>query len=280
MKGLLLSVVLIFSVSLFGQEVRKVTIKMVDGSTYTGTIKEKSDDYIILETPHGEMKLKTSSIKKIEEEKYNGEHAYSNPHYSRYFFAPSARPLEKGDAYYQNLMLLGNFFNVGVTNNISLGGGFEWATLILGSPILFFSPKVGFALTEKNHAATGAFIMGIPDDFGEGGPMNFAGIAFGSYSHGTKDKNFTFGIGYGMADGEWATTPALNFNGFIRASNAIGLMTENYLIPGFGVGSENIYLGIHGIRIMGRKSAFDLGLIVAGAEGAVPLPYVGYAIAF
>lgn len=68
-------------------------------------------------------------------------------------------------------------------------------------------------------------------------------------------------------------------SGTHRISNGLAILSENYRIP--LEEGESFYLGIHGVRFLSEKNAFDIGLIVIPeATGSIPLPYVGYARAF
>ena len=100
-------------------------------------------------------------------------------------------------------------------------------------------------------------------------------MGYGVSTLGSSDKNASFGMGFGVADDDLGVT--FVFSGTTRVSNSIALLTENYVFKN-SQNTNNSYIGIHGIRILGRKNAFDFGLLVLA--GVVPLPYVAYSKSF
>jgi hypothetical protein len=131
--------------------VRKVTVKMNNGEEFVGDVIKQDNEILILNSKNGELKLKVIQIEKIEEYTYLGDFLFPSSHATRYFFGPSAIPLKKGKGYYQNVYVLGNFVNVGITDNFSFGGGLEFFSTVNGRPIYFLTPKVGFEVKENVH---------------------------------------------------------------------------------------------------------------------------------
>jgi hypothetical protein len=251
---------------------QKVIVRMIDGEEFIGEVLSQDITTISLKTANGEMNLKASNVESVEPYDYEGPFRFVNPNATRYFFGPSAIPLKKGEGYYQNIWVTTNFVNYGVADNVSIGGGFEFISTILGTPVWFLTPKVGFQLSEKNYLG-GGFIMAGAAEAGT------ATLLYGVYTRGTTESSFTLGAGYGLFDGEFSNYPTIMFAGMHRLSNAIILLSENYVIT---TGFETTYFGIHGIRILGRKDAFDLGIIFIPLIAAeVPgIPYVGYVRTF
>ena len=250
-----------------------VVIKMNDGEEFTGQIISRDNDNLVLKTVNGEIRLIVANIRSIENYEYTGKYKFPNPHDTRYFFAPSGIPIKKGSGYYQNILLSTNFVNYGLTQNISIGGGFEFISLIVGYPIWFLTPKIGFEVSEDVHAAGGILLAGLADE-------GVAALPYGVFTYGTSESNISLGAGYGLVDGEFSSHPAVMVGGTHRVSNNIALLTENYLLPGGDEGT--LYAGIHGIRILSRNNAFDVGVILGSVmDSEVPaLPFVGYARAF
>ena len=248
--------------------IQKVIVKMNNGAEFVGDIISKDDEYLILKSANGELKLNILQIDSIEEYTYEGEFLFPTSHETRYFFGPSAIPLKKGRGYYHNVYVVGNFVNVGITDNISIGGGLEFLSTINGTPIYFLTPKVGFEVKENVHVGGGFLLAGLA---GEGS----ATMGYGVATFGTAEKNASFGVGFGTADNDLGTT--FVFSGTARASNSISLLTENYV---FTSSRDNLYMGIQGIRILSRKSAFDIGLVFVAVDGARPFPYVAYSRSF
>ena len=89
----------------------------------------------------------------------------------------------------------------------------------------------------------------------------------------------TVGLGYGFGSSE----PLLVLSGMHRLGKSISLVSENYFAStgtqdtdefSSGLGT----FGIQGIRIIGKKNSFDIGLIIIPeiVEYVPALPYVGY----
>ncbi len=263
----------------YGQEVEmnfeandKIIVVMKDGDELRGTFQQATDSTFAVQTEHGLLLVDRSAVESVSLDDYEGEFKFPNPHDTRYFFGPSAIPLGAGEGYYQNLVVTGNFVNFGVTDNLSLGGGFEFLSTVSGYPIWFLTPKVGWEITDKFHAGGGVLIMGLASE-------GTASLAYGAATYGGSESNITIGVGYGFVEAELSDQPAIMFAGMHRFSDYVALLSENYLIPTSS--SSFTYLGIHGIRILSEKNAFDIGVVVIPElTGNIPLPYVGYARVF
>ncbi|OUU01308.1 MAG: hypothetical protein CBB92_03435 [Flammeovirgaceae bacterium TMED32] len=246
-----------------------VIIKMKNGDDYKGVLLKQGDGRILLKTVNGEMNLIASNIHSLENYDYEGRFEFANPHDTRYFFGPTGIPIKKGKGYYQNILVTTNFVNYGVTKNISIGGGLEFISTVLGSPIWFLTPKVGFDLSENIHLGGGFIMAGFADE-------GTATLGYGVFTLGQSETNLSIGAGYGLIDQELSDYPVMMISGTHRISKSIALLSENYVIP------NSFYFGIHGIRILSKKNSFDIGAIVIPEIGSVipALPYVGYVRVF
>lgn len=252
-------------------QLERVIIKMANGDEFRGEILSRNDSIIVLRTGIGDLSLKVARIQSITSDSYVGPFEFPNPHDTRYFFGPTGIPLGKGEGYYQNILVAANFFNYGITNTISIGGGFEFISTLSGMPIWFLTPKAGFRLSDNLHAGGGLLLAGFASE-------GAVALPYGVVTLGSRETNASLGIGYGFADGAFSRYPAITFSGMHRAGKNISLLSENYLFPGsfedFG------YLGIQGIRLLGKKNAFDIGIILVSSLndsiGIPALPYVGY----
>ena len=246
-----------------------VIIKMKNGDDYKGVLLKQGDGRILLKTVNGEMNLIASNIHSLDNYDYVGKFEFANPHDTRYFFGPTGIPIKKGKGYYQNILVTTNFVNYGVTKNISIGGGFEFISTVLGSPIWFFTPKVGFDLSENIHVGGGFIMAGFADE-------GTATLGYGVFTLGQSETNLSIGAGYGLIDQELSDYPVIMISGTHRISKSIALLSENYVIP------DSFYFGIHGIRILSKKNSFDVGaIIIPEIASVIPaLPYVGYVRVF
>ena len=289
LKLLLTILVVIFllpKLDSYSQEISDSTslwvIDTEDGNTFMGkVVNEDSIQIMMLTDIYGPVNIPLSQIKNKKELKQTdlveGEHWFSNPHATRYFFGTNGYGLRKGEAYYQNTWILFNQINYGITNHISLGGGIVPLFLFAGAPTpVFITPKVTVPIVkDKVNLGAGvlyAYVLG--EEFG-------FGITYATITFGNRDNNLTLGGGWAFADSEWASSPTLTLSGMTRVGRKTYLVTENYYI---GL-SEDSSLGIISLggRSVQKKLAVDYGLFFpVGADiGAfVAIPWLGIAVPF
>jgi hypothetical protein len=154
---------------------------------------------------------------------------------------------------------------------VSVGGGMSILPGVgLDKQLLYFTPKVGVARTENFNAAIGALYVAVPS-FDDGSSRESAGMLYGVSTWGSLDNSFTAGLGYGFANGDLASSPAVLLGGEARAAPHVAFVTENYIIPG-----GTTLLG-GGIRFMGRGLSVDLAIFAAtGEESGCCLPFLGF----
>lgn len=202
----------------------KVILSLAGNSKYTGNLIRVDNKHYALETKHlKEVLIPRQDVANISFVKK--KEVLHNPNATRYFFGPSAIPIDKGWGYYQNAYLLSNSVNFGLTKSFTLGGG-----III--PLLFYvTPKVGVKVSENLYAGAG-LIAGstfIPDAVLSGG------IPFGVITYGSDEHNLSIASGYGFLweEGDFTQThyPITTISGMSRISNRIQLVSENWIIP-------------------------------------------------
>lgn len=203
-----------------------------------------------------------------------GEFWFENPQATRYFWAPTGYGLKKGDAYYQNVWVFFNQISVGITDNVSIGAGVVPLFIFGGAPFpVWITPKVSFSVQDKLHLGGGALLGTIV-----GESESSFGIAYGTATMGTRDKNFNVGLGYGLAGGEWANAPTITVSGMIRTGKRGYILTENYFID---VGNETLLLLSLGGRSVGKTIAIDYGGFIPLTEGLdtfIAIPWLGISV--
>ena len=153
-----------------------------------------------------------------------GGFGYPNPAASRYLYAPSAIPMEKGQGYVSQKLAF-TAVAYAPTDNISLLMG----TFTFWPPLLtVLGGKAGLPVGEKLHVGVGAEAFMIPMQ----GDL-LAGVAFGSVTYGDKDKNFT------LASGIIGGNPDYLLDGLslpimvgaqVRLSDRGAFVTENWVV--------------------------------------------------
>jgi hypothetical protein len=231
MKNSIILVILFsFSLGLFGQEISETMkiLKLSNGNTFVGTVLAEDTESITIQTKEfSELKIKKSDIESMKEidskDLHDGEYWFDNPNATRNIFGPTGYGLRKGEGYYQNFMLFYNSVSYGFTDNLTVG--FGTIPFTFGEGLLFtLTPKVSFPIVEDQfNLGVGVLYSHI---FGES-----SGIAYGVGTYGSRDNNFSVGVGYGNVEGDWAEAPIFTFSGMIRVSKKFGLVSENWLIP-------------------------------------------------
>lgn len=298
-------------------------IELVDGTRFTGQFLSKTDDFVYFKTSsiqrleiafeqirsvkeHLETPTEEPPIEETEGEKPGRDTWYPNPNATRYFFAPSAFNLKKGEGYYQNSYLILNSVNYGITDHFSVGASLEllstFGSLASGSfePIFLITPKVGWEVHKDWNVGAGILFVGLPgfdddegyyDEYGnyvenEDAKRSSAGIAYGIATYGDIERNVTLGLGWGFYQDEMAERPIVTLNGMMRVRENISLVTENWFLP-FGEDFEarTRYYEIlsYGVRFFGKKLSVDLGFLnnrdIAEAL-IIGVPYVDFVVKF
>jgi hypothetical protein len=223
---------------------------------------------------------------------------FPNPHSSRYFFAPSAIPLGKGEGYYQNAYFVSNSIQVAVSKNISVGGG-------VGIPYIYYlTPRIGFRAGDYLHLGAG-MIAALP--FSKNTGFGFWNL-YGMVTAGSADNNVTLSAGMGKIKQEhydainqvewhewtYLKKPMFMLSGMCRLSEGFSLISENWFY--YAKNEQTGYDEIHdefefkyaydivisaGGRIMGKKHSVDFGGMVISGDGEfLPLPYIDYVFKF
>jgi len=230
-------------------------LKLYDGSTVKGKIVSEDALEINLTTENiGTITIKKDQIKSLvplDSLNYKkGKYWFPNPNYSRYFISPGIQ-LKKGDGYYQNIDISINTVSYGVTNFLSIGGGLELFSTLSGHPIFILMPKLGFKVGKSVWVGGGIIYLNAPEVLAD---FRGLGIGYGSVTFGNENSNLSIGAGWGFVGTVWSKKPILALSGMTRVSRRIGLITENWLIPGYSIFS-------YGLRFMGEKISIDLGLV-------------------
>ena len=255
-------------------------IELMDGSEFIGTILTKDSDVVEISTSSiPRIRLFRNTIKKMKviENKMviRGATAMPNPNPTRYFFAPSAFNLKKGEGYYQNTYLLLNSLNYGITDHFSIGASMEvistFSTIGMDwSPIWMVTPKVGFEVMKNVNVGAGLLLagMGFRDGFQ---------LAYGLVTYGNTENNVTLAVSTGWANGEYMQHPPITLNGMFRMGRRNAFITENWIVPDLG----SLYS--YGVRFFGSKISVDLGFLNNKDIMDVLLigiPYVDFVVKF
>lgn len=250
---------------------RVYLITLINGNAFNGKIVSKGKQQFDLKTNLGTLTLRADMVKDAEKLEVKSmvskDYWYPNPNATRYFFAPSAIPIKKGDGYYQNAYLLANMANYGITSNFSFGGG------VVLPFAAFITPKVGFEVAKNLYAGAGMLLGLLPEQTG-------AGIMYGLATYGNKENNITAGVGYGLLDGEFTKNPIITLNGMLRTSRKTAIVSENWMVRFDG---EYQPLFSYGARFMWNRFTID-GAFLNNKEifdsFIIGIPYIDFIVTF
>lgn len=255
-------------------------VETIDDNEYTGQILDQDAERLILKTEAlGVISIPKANIRRIVNlqgiQVVSGQVWFENPQATRYFWAPNGYSLKPGEGYYQNVWVLFNQASIGLSRNFSVGVGMMPLFLFSGTPSpAWVTPKLSIPVKKDkvNLGAGALFATIIGEDAG------FAGIAYGIATFGSRDKNFTAGLGYGFADGEWADAPILNLSAMIRTGRRGYFLTENYFASFDG---EFTLVLFAGGRRVGKGFSLDYGLILPTTAGEfIAIPWLGIIVPF
>ena len=113
-----------------------VLVETKDGSQYVGQLIKQDKSQVVIRTESiGVLEVPLENVTNI---RFTGNDTterggvrrvsdyFHNPNPYRYLTFPSAFTIERGEWLYQNTYFLLNSFGVGLTNNVSISGGFEF----------------------------------------------------------------------------------------------------------------------------------------------------------
>ncbi len=242
------------------------------GENFAGYIIAEDPREVTIRLQNGKLlSIPAYTVKSIKpaskENIIGGKVVYPNPHPSRYFYTPSALPMDKGEVYIQTVYGVAFQAQFGITDRFSLGA----TTTIVGTP-LALTTKYSIPVDEKNTFAVGGLA-----GFVGWGTQTSLGIGFGTYTYGTKESNITLGAGLGwVRDGDVVDyTPTGEIIGPFAETNSTGIFTlagnkrlsRNLSIMGefWYVPEGGFFFGGPCFRIYNnRKSTFDLGIWTIG----------------
>jgi len=225
-----------------------------DGGQFTGKILAKNDrEYYVETKDKGRIFVPKYAISEIkiatETNRVNGNLFPPNPHPSRYYYAPSAFPVEKGNGYINCTYYLLYQAQYGITDHFSIGG----TMTVLGMPALF-NVKLSQQITKNLHVSIGGQIGKTwwTED-GQGMGIGFANVTFGNI-----ESNITINGGLGLLGSHQINI--VSVSGIQRVSKKLSILLEVWSIlqPNY----DPIILGGPGVRLYaGKKATWDFGFL-------------------
>ncbi len=254
---------------------RVIAVALRDGSRLVGRIVAEDDTSLTVATSDGlEVVVRRTSVVSMTDVGEDGRSISVDPNYSRLMFAPTGRPLKKGDGYFSDYELLFPGVAFGLTDNVTLAGGFSVIPGVgLDEQLFYISPKVGFNLGDRASVAVGALVAGAGG--GEGDSESaYIGFAVGTF--GGPKGSLTFGLGLGDTSGEFSdAVPIVMAGGTATLSRHVALVGETWMFVNDGFRLSEQPFGV-GVRLFSDRLSADVGVILSGEllDEGFPLPWL------
>ena len=252
-----------------------VWVRLKDGSQLVGRIVSEDEAQFELRTEGGlSVHVPRASVESIGKSPH--ERTYDDPHDSRLLFAPTGRPLRKGDGYFSDHYVFLPGVAYGLTDNVTLMGGMS---IVPGAGIsdqlIYLAPKLG-ARVSDTFAVSGGYLY---TKVGSQGLEDGAGIGFAVATFGGAERSVTAGFGY--AHSQDAGSPIVMVGGQARLSRRLFFITENWLILHEDFQLDNQPFSA-ALRFCGDRLSVDFGVVVVGEvlEEGFPLPWVSFSYHF
>jgi hypothetical protein len=245
-----------------------------DKQEYFGKIRTINGDQISFDVYNGELitfsKTNVNRIAEIDTSRLRkGVYWFENPHRARYFFSPSGYGLGKGEAYYQNVQIVGNHVAVGFTNNFSIGTGYA-AFSLSEQKGFWLMPKISIPIKKNLFNIAGGVLYG---KFSHNDEVEKLVLPFVIATLGGGDFNASVGMGWVNSNGMWAKDPTAGLSIVKRVSRLIYLMSDNYFIAR----PDHNILG--GRYMFKRSLGLDLGCLMTWDNqeygGLTAFPMIG-----
>lgn len=249
-----------------------VEITLTNNSELYGYILSVQEQDIELQTPAGIRFVGISQIRSVQEVD-NTNIAYSwipDANQTRLFFTPSAKPMQKGTGYYQNIYVFFSTASYAVSNNVSISGGISLLPgLSINQQLYFISGRTGAAVGDHHYISGGIGTAAVPGT----GEQLFVG--FGNYTYDLLRGSLTTGI-TGISIMEDIGNYAILLGGDYRVSEKMAIVSENYIFPD----DEAILSG--GLRFIGESMTIDLAFFRPGLAKNIGfgVPYVDFVFNF
>jgi hypothetical protein len=270
---------------------KALAVALKDGSRLVGTLVSEDEASITLTLASGlVLALPRADIVSVEP---LAPAAFADPNDTRLMFAPTGRPLRKGDGYFSDHYVIFPGFAYGVTDHLSVSGGLSVIPgLRLDEQVLYASSALGWRLGKKAAFSIGGL-------YATGTDSNEAGaILFGVASFGSSDRALTVGMGFAATRNEeyyydpygnfttetqwqFREAPILLLGGTFRVGKRLSLVTESWLFPGEGFALAEQPFGL-ALRFCGDRMSVDVGIVLVAEvlDEGFPIPWLSFSYHF
>jgi hypothetical protein len=271
-----------------------VTVVLKDGSRLVGTIAAEDDVAITVHTASGvELRLARDTVESVERGK-RAETALAapptDPNDSRLMFAPTGRPLGKGNGYVSNHYVLFPGFAYGLTRNLNVGGGVSTVPgLGLDEQLFYATAQAAFRPSEKTAFSIGGLYTKGGDDEVE------AAVAYGVTTFGRPARSLTLGFALASTPEEepqfdarghytgnarrWRSEPILMVGGEASVGRRLAFVSENWLFLDRPLSEQAFGLAL---RFFSSRISVDAGFVIVPEvlDEGFPIPWLSFSYHF
>ena len=186
----------------------------------------------------GVVEIKSSDIKDFYEVSHTGSTVLSidesgNIDPGKYFAGPSPFTIKKKALVFHDTYVLLNDISYGLSNEFSISAGLLYIYIPYGNF------KYATEITHNLHISGGIMGGGLPI-IGLGNSIPFVGSGYGMLAYGNADHHISAGayypfygsfLGSNYNNVNPANNVIFSYNGILKISRNLALMTENYVIP-------------------------------------------------
>jgi sRNA-binding regulator protein Hfq len=256
MNKLILIIILLLGLNItsYAQNTKEkpVKIELKNGDVRNGVYKSQDEYAVFIYDEDGNvLTFEKNNIVKME----YADETEKQDFMDQYYFLSSNHPIGKGNSYYKNQNLFINQFNFGVSDNFSIGVGFETISLLVAGefpPITYVNPRFTFG-GDKVRFGLNAFLIIVPYD-----GVEIGGILTPSVTFGSRTSNISVGIGSGFTTDDFGDGVVFTVAGTTKISNKVSFVGESYIAS---TDNDNIVIGNIGVRIKAGRLAIDASLL-------------------
>ncbi|HYE95421.1 MAG TPA: hypothetical protein VD962_04380 [Rubricoccaceae bacterium] len=243
-----------------------IHLELADGTALVGRVVREDDEQVEFRTTGGALVIvpaaQVRSRRPFEGAVRGGRAVASDPNGTRLFFAPTGRPLGRGQGYVAAYEVFFPLVAYGITERVSVSGGTVLAPGAFGS-VVYAASKATFLRTNAVDLAAGVFLLtaffeSVCSDEGCEESSGVGGIAYGVGTVGDDQRAVTLGAGASVGAAEGGGLVLVG--GELQVSNSIKLLSENYVA--FAGGDAGTVISA-GVRFFGERLAADLGLFTS-----------------
>ncbi|HYC84313.1 MAG TPA: hypothetical protein VEB86_03785 [Chryseosolibacter sp.] len=257
----------------------RVEIIKTDDSVLRGQLLGVKRDTATFRNDQGiESRIPMNEIRKIDYAvTKRSDYWHDSPNALRYLISPTAWPLEQGEVLWHNTYLILNSIQVGVSDDITIGGGAD----VFSGNLFFFNAKAHLLSKPTYKFSIALNYFHLPEDFLEnvaGDDLRDLGMVYGLGTWGNSNHHFTVGAGYLILKSE-LLPPIVSVGGTTRFTKNFALVTENWFLF---VGQQHVDVPViisAGIRYIGERSSVDVAFYGDHEfSGEIAIPYFSYSI--